>query len=81
VKYARKNTKQGTQEFLNTAITTARLLRFEEEESNSETVYDLMVNDCHEYFANGILVHNCIDAVRYYFQTNMANPEAPRFFL
>ena len=22
-----------------------------------------------------------IDAVRYYFQTNMANPEAPRFFL
>jgi len=33
-------------------------------ESN-ETVYDLEVDNCHEYFANGILVHNCIDAVRY----------------
>lgn len=28
-------------------------------------VYDLSVSDCHEYFANGILVHNCIDAMRY----------------
>lgn len=28
-------------------------------------VYDLMVDDCHEYFANGMLVHNCIDAIRY----------------
>jgi hypothetical protein len=26
-----------------------------------------MVEDCHEYFANGILVHNCIDGIRYYF--------------
>jgi hypothetical protein len=25
-----------------------------------------MVEDCHEYFANGILVHNCIDALRYH---------------
>lgn len=29
-------------------------------------VYDLQVEETHEYFANGILVHNCIDAVRYY---------------
>jgi hypothetical protein len=28
-------------------------------------VYDLMVDECHEYFANGILVHNCIDPARY----------------
>jgi len=28
-------------------------------------VYDLMVQDQHEFFANGILVHNCIDAGRY----------------
>jgi len=30
-----------------------------------EEVYDLTVEDCHEYFANGVLVHNCMDAVRY----------------
>ena len=29
-------------------------------------VYDLTVEGEHEYFANGILVHNCIDAARYY---------------
>jgi intein/homing endonuclease len=28
-------------------------------------VYDLMVNNTHEYFANGILAHNCIDSIRY----------------
>lgn len=31
----------------------------------SERVYDLMVENSHEYFANGILVHNCIDGIRY----------------
>lgn len=29
-------------------------------------VYDLTIEDMHEYFANGVLVHNCWDAVRYY---------------
>ena len=29
-------------------------------------VYDLQVQDMHEYYANGILVHNCMDATRYY---------------
>lgn len=24
-----------------------------------QPVYNLLVEDCHEYFANGILVHNC----------------------
>jgi len=28
-------------------------------------VYDLMVDDQHEYIANGLLVHNCIDPWRY----------------
>jgi protein required for attachment to host cells len=26
-----------------------------------------MVDECHEYFANGVLVHNCIDPIRYAF--------------
>jgi phage terminase large subunit len=29
-------------------------------------VYDLEVENMHEFFANGVLVHNCIDASRYY---------------
>jgi hypothetical protein len=31
----------------------------------ADKVYDLTVEDAHEFFANGILVHNCIDALRY----------------
>lgn len=30
-----------------------------------EKVYDLTIEKNHEYFANGILVHNCIDVTRY----------------
>lgn len=33
-------------------------------------VFDLCVNDIHEYFANGILVHNCLDALRYALYTH-----------
>lgn len=29
-------------------------------------VYDIEVEDMHEFFANGVLVHNCIDPIRYY---------------
>lgn len=35
------------------------------EELKEAKVYDLMIENNHEYFANGILVHNCIDALRY----------------
>lgn len=61
---AKKNTsqKQSNQNFV---ITTAKLNHFEKEEGMQLQVYDIMVDECHEYFANGILVHNCIDALRY----------------
>ena len=32
--------------------------------TSREPVFNLEVDDCHEFFANGILVHNC-DALRY----------------
>jgi hypothetical protein len=35
------------------------------EELKQEQVYDLTIENNHEYFANGILVHNCSDATRY----------------
>lgn len=31
----------------------------------ADKVYDLTIEGQHEFFANGILVHNCIDALRY----------------
>ena len=34
-------------------------------EGEERLVYDLQVADCHEYFAEGVLVHNCLDALRY----------------
>jgi hypothetical protein len=33
-------------------------------QENAQQVYDLTVEDCHEYFANGVLLHNC-DLTRY----------------
>ena len=34
-------------------------------DSNKRDVYDLTIEDTHEFFVNGLLVHNCIDALRY----------------
>ena len=35
------------------------------QEIGEREVFDIMVKDKHEYTANGLLVHNCIDALRY----------------
>jgi hypothetical protein len=41
-----------------------------------------MVEDCHEYFANGILVHNCIDAIRYHeMEVLGVNPHYGQYFI
>lgn len=39
-----------------------------------ENVYDLEIEDQHEYFANGILVHNC-DAMRYGIYSRIFKPK------
>lgn len=44
---------------------TARLKTLEQGESWKEEVFDLTVEGQHEYYVNGILVHNCMDAFRY----------------
>ena len=62
--FADENTKQK-QSHTYFVIKTARLKHFEEGEENYQPVYDLTVDDTHEYFANGVLVHNCMDAARY----------------
>lgn len=57
---AERNMSTGhhTQE-VNTVIRTARLKHLDRGASYSAQVYDLSVNKVHEYFANGLLVHNC----------------------
>lgn len=35
------------------------------ESKGVQKIYDLQVKDCHEFFANNILVHNSIDGIRY----------------
>jgi len=65
VKFVERAISQDTLPDQSIAIKIARLKLLERGESRSERVYDLMVENNHEYFANGILVHNCIDAIRY----------------
>ena len=62
-KFAERNMKPDMLENQNIVITTVKQNHSESVEEKS--VYDLMVENDHEYFANGILVHNCIDSVRY----------------
>ena len=64
--------KQNMQSF---AIQTAKLKTCEIVESWKEQVYDLTVEDAHEYFANGILVHNCMDSLRYAVYTKLNRPK------
>ena len=35
------------------------------QENDKVPVYDLMIEGEHEFFANGVLVHNCLDATAY----------------
>lgn len=41
-------------------------------------VYDLTVKDCHEFFANGILVSNCIDSIRYALESQRRTEKSKR---
>ena len=68
-----KNTSHISQQEVSSAITTAKLNQLEIGENQYELTYDLMIEDCHEYFANGLLVHNCIDALRYVASNKLAN--------
>lgn len=57
--------QQGTLVKQDSVIQTARLVQIDVIENYEQQVYDLSIDECHEYFANGVLVHNCIDAKRY----------------
>lgn len=44
----------------------------------SAPVYDLEVDEAHEFFANGILVHNCNDSARYALFSHFGPPDNHR---
>jgi hypothetical protein len=51
-------------DYQDSVIITAKLNRVEELENlGLQQVYDLTIEDQHEYFANNLLVHNCRYAV------------------
>jgi hypothetical protein len=43
-------------------------------EKQKHDVYNLTVDEVHEYFANGVLVHNCYDSIAY---ACLSRPWAP----
>lgn len=77
--YAEKNTKHHAPKQVNSVIKTAKLKTLEQGESYKAEVYDIMVENNHEYFANGILVHNCVDALRYAVSYQLANPNKGKY--
>lgn len=68
VYYAKRSLNAGNTQNKN-YVHQAVLQSIEVIESDVCEVYDFMVENEHEYFANGVLVHNCIDASRYYAST------------
>ena len=62
--YAEKNSGQTDSRTQNAAVAVV-LQDIEIRSEEERDVFDLQVNDVHEYFANGLLVHNCLDALRY----------------
>ena len=47
-------------------------------EKENRDVYNIAVDEVHEYFANGILVHNCYDSVAYACLSRPWTPARPR---
>ncbi len=76
VNSAEKHSNQDNQTDHHTAIIIAKLRHIEVHNVRKERVYDLTIKDEHEYFANGVLVHNCLDSLRYALFTHLSKPTA-----
>lgn len=56
------------------AFVQSNVLSITQPSSEKIAVYDLTVEGAHEFFVNGILVHNCIDAARYALDGYVSRP-------
>jgi len=70
---------QSKEVILSTVISTVDREHCVKEEEKLKMVYDIMVEDCHEYFANGLLVHNCIDSIRYIVTHRLKEKKVTKF--
>jgi hypothetical protein len=61
-----RNLNAGNMKDKDFALTVA-LQNIESKWLRNDFVWDLTIEETHEFFANGILVHNCIDGGRYCF--------------
>jgi len=62
-----RNLRVGNSIYLyQNAMQPQKISSIEARKVGARRVYDLQVEGVHEYYANGVLVHNCIDAARYY---------------
>ena len=52
-----------------------------EECQKSHRVYDMTVDGEHEFYAGGILVHNCMDAIRYAIGPLIKRESQPMLFM
>lgn len=64
VKYVKKNIKHIYQNYQDSVIKIVKRERY-----GVEDVYNLTVENDHNYYANGLLVKNCMDATRYFIHT------------
>jgi hypothetical protein len=77
-KFVQLNTKQDIKELPNFVVVSVKLKHLEIGQERLEEVYDLTIEDEHEYFANGVLVHNCLDSLRYGFDKINPDNQIPR---
>lgn len=70
-----ENAVNVSQHILQTNIQKGKIVSIAIGKEYEDNVYDLMIEDCHEYFANGLLVHNCIDGLRYVFVDKYTQPD------
>lgn len=66
-----KNCSRRTDIVNNDSVVCLAVQSIEEVSRSKQRVYDLTVADCHEYFANGVLAHNCMDASNYLCVTHL----------
>lgn len=63
-------------------VVALALLNIAGSDAGTAEVFDLTVHDSHEYIANGVLVHNCMDATRYALYSEFADrPQAGMYAL
>lgn len=66
-------TKLGSAHTVEKTLLSINTVKRKHAQRDMQQVYDLMVENDHCYYANGVLVHNCVDALRYAIYSQLVN--------